>query len=54
METVGSGGDDDEKNIISLCPLHHDLTKVGPITRAELHAIMTELYGYQYVREDRG
>jgi predicted restriction endonuclease len=49
MKTRGSGGDDELDNIISLCPYHHDLAQAHVIPLEELHAIMTELYGYSYV-----
>ena len=54
MKTRGSGGDDSAENIISLCPYHHDLAQSHSIPIEILHAIMTELYGYSYVCDDRG
>lgn len=48
IKTRGSGGDDDPKNLITLCQKHHDEAQSYKIPVADLHAILTRFYGYEY------
>jgi hypothetical protein len=44
----GAGGEDTKPNLITLCRRHHNLAHANKITKDELHAILTECFGYQY------
>jgi 5-methylcytosine-specific restriction endonuclease McrA len=44
----GAGGDDDRKNLITLCRKHHQEAQERKISADDLSAILTRLFGYQY------
>lgn len=48
IKTKGSGGNDELKNLISLCRYHHDLAQSRRIPADELFEILADFYGYQY------
>jgi hypothetical protein len=48
LEQRGSGGDDDPKNLITLCRNHHNMAHAKRIPKEELREILTERYGYIY------
>lgn len=48
IDQRGSGGDDDPKNLITLCRSHHNLAHAKRIPKEELREILQERYGYIY------
>jgi predicted restriction endonuclease len=48
IETRGSGGDDDVKNMICLCRKHHQMAGNGLISKKYMREILEERYGYDY------
>jgi len=54
IDTRGSGGPDDLTNLITLCQNGaHNKAHLGLISKADLRAILSQLYGYVY-EEDNG
>ncbi len=51
IQTVGSGGPDDLKNLICLCRKHHQEAHAHKITPAQLRYVLHLFYGYQYEEE---
>lgn len=47
IKSKGSGGDDDVKNLITLCAKHHDEAHRGLIERSALYHILTDYYHYE-------
>jgi hypothetical protein len=48
IDTVGSGGNDDLKNLISLCRKHHDMAQARKISAGELKELLHDYYAYEY------
>lgn len=44
----GSGGADEDSNLIGLCRICHNKTHSGEIPRAQLRRILAEKYAYEY------
>jgi len=48
IQTRGSGGDDDLRNLICLCRKHHDEAHARRISPEELRGVLARFYGYVY------
>jgi hypothetical protein len=51
IQTKGSGGDDDLKNLICLCRRHHNEAHARRVTPEQLYAVLKRFYGYTYEDE---
>lgn len=47
IKTKGSGGDDVETNLITLCPKHHDAAHRGYLSAQQLLGFLEKRYGSQ-------